>query len=61
MRTLSPRQIANRLGVNEFTKLYTKVETTYKQGFRVVKIDRSKDQVDVEVILDDKTNHMVVV
>lgn len=60
MKTLSPAQIAQKLGVNEFTKLCSKVEEKYKQGFTVVKIERAKDQVDVEISLDDHTNHTVV-
>jgi hypothetical protein len=58
--TLSPAQIASKLGVNEFTKLCEKVEDRYKQGFKIVSVTRSSNQIDVEVSLDDQTNHMVV-
>jgi hypothetical protein len=58
---LLPQEEAEQLTPDERMELASKVEERFSQAFGVVKVRRTGSKVIVEVELDDRTRHDIVV
>lgn len=57
--SLLPQEIAEQLTIAQYTKLCSKVESTYKQKFSVESIVHNEDRATIVVELEDNTQHQV--
>jgi hypothetical protein len=58
---LLPQEIAEQLKPDEYMNLLTLVEEQYQQPFGVVSVNRGRGRVTIEIELNDKTRHEVVI
>jgi hypothetical protein len=58
---LLPQEVAEQLTPDERMDLVAKIEELHSQAFSVIKVRRVEGKVIVEVELDDRTRHDVVI